>query len=168
MGGGVGKRTTSDYNFICECFLRNIFILANTHTHNAFWHTWPAPKNGFQFARVRFLWLGSENRDPRAEQSVVHPGQTHICQLQWSVEMGSSSSPAIEIVARDNFLLYFFFYLFLLLLFYCRLLCEAFLRPGGGRLAGFVLGHFVGGVVTQIKPLVYLDPSDLTPSFEGC
>lgn len=112
MVGGVGKRTTSDYNFICECFLRTIFILANTHTHNAFWHTWPAPKNGFQFARVRFLWLGSENRELRAEQSVVHPGQTHICQLQWSVEMGSSSSPAIEIVAGDNFLLYFFFICF--------------------------------------------------------
>lgn len=64
--------TTSFVNVSFEPFLS---WRTHTHTHNAFWHTWPAPKNGFQFARVRFLWLGSENREPRAQQSVVHPGQ---------------------------------------------------------------------------------------------
>lgn len=70
MGGGVGKRTTSDYNFICECFLRTIFILANTHTHTMpFGTRGPLPKMGFSLRGCDFF--GWDLRIGTPEQSRV-------------------------------------------------------------------------------------------------
>lgn len=114
MVGGVGKRTTSDYNFICECFLRTIFILANTHTHTMpFGTRGPLPKMGFSLRGCDFS--GWDLRIGNSEQSRVlctqdKPTSVNFNEVsKWEV---SSSSPAIEIVAGDNFLLYFFFICF--------------------------------------------------------
>lgn len=90
------KRTTSDYNFICKCFLRISRINTKIHSQHTCPHPSPYPSGpvvglvfGFWvWVRVCFVCFanGGANWATRHSPHLVLARPAHICQLQWSVE----------------------------------------------------------------------------------
>lgn len=92
------KRTTSDYNFICKCFLRIALSLCGINTKIHSQHTCPHPSPPLSSLPLSALLVGFVSFVLPTGVRIVRlvtahtspsPGQTrpaHICQLQWSVE----------------------------------------------------------------------------------